>query len=100
MRKLIRRVKRKLLNLVYVLAKCWHGCQLADEVQVGSREGMNGTAIVHRQRLLARQVLVRKNQGQDGEWNRMTPHSPPTVPPGCPWMETPHGWSHSGSKMK
>lgn len=39
-------------DLMYVLAEGWDGGELADEVEVGSGECMNSTAVKNRQSLV------------------------------------------------
>lgn len=39
-------------DLMYVLAEGWDGGELADEVEVGSSERMNSTAVKNRQSLV------------------------------------------------
>lgn len=41
-----------------VLAERWNSGELADEIEVSRGQGMNSTAVIHRQRLLTAQCQV------------------------------------------
>lgn len=43
---------------MYVLAEGWNSGELADEVEVGGGDCVNGTAVKHRQSLVSRQSQI------------------------------------------
>lgn len=54
-------------DLVYVLAEGGNGGELADEVEVGGSQGMNGTAVKRRQSLVGGQSQVLEGgRGKEG----------------------------------
>lgn len=50
---------------MYVLAEGWDGGELADEVEVGSGDGMNSTAVINGQSLVGGQSQVLHRRQRD-----------------------------------
>lgn len=52
-------------DLMYVLAEGWNSGELTDEVEVGSSDCVNGTAVEHRQSLVSRQSQILDGREQE-----------------------------------